>query len=156
MRGLIFLLPIILIGVLGWYLLSRKDASAPQIIPGQTTESTSEQQKQADFTASFEIITNGTKRTFAQAMYHNQSEDVFIEGSNPNAVRVKKEGVTWDDFFKTLPMELTKECLTTGTGQTFCTNINQTLRFVLNGIEKPDALNLEIKPNGSLQIIYGN
>jgi hypothetical protein len=35
-------------------------------------------------------------------------------------VHVRKAGVIWSDFFKTLPMELTKDCLITGTKQTFC------------------------------------
>lgn len=107
-----------------------------------------------DFTAEFEIITNGTKRIFTNSMYHNQSDDVYIESSSPNTVRVKKTGIAWNDFFKTLPFSLSKDCLTTGTGQTFCTNENQTLRFILNGIETPNALSEIINPNDRLEVIY--
>ncbi len=32
-----------------------------------------------EFTASFEIYTNGTKRDFSDSKYHNRSEDAFIE-----------------------------------------------------------------------------
>ena len=53
--------------------------------------------------ASFAIFTNGTFRLFTAAMYHNLSEDVFIQADNPNIVHVKKTGITWDVFFKTLP-----------------------------------------------------
>ena len=55
--------------------------------------------KMVDFTASFEIYTNGTKRVFTQAMYHNQSNDVFIENPDPSLVHVKKASVTWAGFF---------------------------------------------------------
>lgn len=44
-----------------------------------------------DYRASFAIFTNGLKRTFTAAMYHNQSEEVYIESSNPSIVFVKKK-----------------------------------------------------------------
>lgn len=110
----------------------------------------------SEFNANFEIYTNGTKRDFTATMYHNQSEDVFITNENPNVIQIKKEGITWDDFFKTLPFSLTKDCLVTGTQQTFCTNENQKLRFILNEIEEPDALDKEIKANDFLKVTYGN
>ncbi len=108
-----------------------------------------------DFTASFEIITNGTKRVFTQAMYHNQSPDAYIDGSDPNSVRVKKSGTTWDDFFKTLPFSLTKECLITGTKQTFCSSETKQLRFFINDVEVPDALDVEIGAGDHLRVVFG-
>lgn len=106
------------------------------------------------YTASFEIYTNGTKRIFTQAMYHNQSEDVFIESSDPSIIKVNKENVTWSDFFETLPFSLTKECLVTGTKQTFCSNETGQLRFMLNGIEIKDALDIVIQPDDELIVRY--
>jgi hypothetical protein len=154
MRKLVFfLILIIFLGLLGWFLLKDKTAEtmlSPELnAPTVTTKDTP-----IDFTAEFEIITNGTRRTFTNSMYHNQSDDVYIESSSPNTIRVKKAGITWDNFFKTLPFSLSKDCLTTGTGQTFCTNENQTLRFILNGIETPNALNEIINPNDRLEVIY--
>lgn len=106
--------------------------------------------------AAFAIFTNGTFRVFTASMYHNLSEDVFIESPNPNIVQVKKEGVSWDDFFKTLPFKLDPDCLTTGTGQTFCSGQEGRLKFYLNGSEDKDALDKIINNGDKLLISFGN
>lgn len=107
-----------------------------------------------NFAASFEIFTQGTKRIFTAAMYHNQSESVYIENPDPSVVHVTVSGTTWDDFFKTLPFSLTKQCLVTGTKQTFCSNEAKKLRFYLNDIEEPNALEFQIQPEDRLKVIY--
>ncbi|MEK7572040.1 MAG: hypothetical protein AAB553_07245 [Patescibacteria group bacterium] len=108
-----------------------------------------------DIKATFAIFTNGTFRIFTATMYHNLSEDIYIEGRNPNRVTVKKRGTTWNDFFTTLPFKLSKDCLTTGTGETFCTNAGQTLKFYLNGITDDTALTKEIQEGDTLLVSYG-
>lgn len=110
--------------------------------------------EEVDFTANFEIYTNGTKRIFSPAMYHNQSLDVYIEATDPSIIHVKKSEVTWKDFFDTLPFSITKECLITGTKQTFCSSKTSKLQFFINEQETPDALDLTIKANDTLKIIY--
>jgi hypothetical protein len=109
-----------------------------------------------DHSAGFAIFTNGTYRIFTAAMYHNLSKDVYIQSDNPNIVYVKKKGITWNDFFETLPFKLTKDCLTTGTKQTFCTNINEKLRFYINGKEDLNALDKQIETGDQLLVTYGN
>lgn len=106
--------------------------------------------------ASFAIFTNGTFRVFTATMYHNLSSDVYIESNNPNLVKVKKNSVTWNDFFSTLPFSLTKNCLTTGTKQTFCTDNNKTLKFYLNGIADKDLLDKEIKNGDKALVSFGS
>jgi hypothetical protein len=106
------------------------------------------------FTARFEIYTKGTKRIFTDTKYHNQSPDVFIENPDPSIINVTKEKITWDDFFKTLPFSLTKDCLVTGTKQTFCTNDEGRLQFFINGVEDPNALDKEIVKDDFLKVIY--
>lgn len=108
-----------------------------------------------DFTARFEIFTNGTKRIFTDAMYHNQSAEVFIEKSDPQRINVKTAGTTWGDFFSTLPFSLSKECLVTGTKQTFCTTETKKLYFILNGEDTPNALDRIIAPDDVLRVEYG-
>jgi hypothetical protein len=109
-----------------------------------------------NYQAGFAIFTNGTFRIFTDPKYHHQSEDVFIQPDNVNVVHIKKTGVTWHDFFKTLPMQLTKDCLTTGTGQVFCTNNQYSLKFFINGVSTPDALDREIINGDRLLVSYGN
>jgi len=106
--------------------------------------------------ASFAIFTNGTFRVFTATMYHNLSPDVFIEGSNPNVIQIKKDGLTWNDFFSTLPFKLTHECLTTGTGQTFCTGSNGTLKFYINGEKAVNVLDQQINNGDKLLVTFGN
>jgi hypothetical protein len=99
------------------------------------------------FTAQFTIITHGTKRIFTDPKYHNQSTDVYLTANDPSVIHVEKEGLTWADFFATLPFSVTKECLTTGTKQTFCQSETQTLSFSINGKLNPQALDSVIQPN---------
>ena len=95
-----------------------------KIAVSQTPTPTMDAPKNVDYKARFAIFTNGTKRIFTASMYHNLSKDVYLEGSDPSIVHVKKDGATWMDFFATLPFKLRKDCLTTGTNETFCTTKN--------------------------------
>lgn len=129
-----------------------------------TTSSTNEPTEtpkaieKVDYKASFVIFTNGTLRDFSDSKYHNQSKDVFITSENPNAIYIKKEGITWDDFFKTLPspMKLTKDCLITGTGQEFCTNNKASLKFYLNGKLDLNLLSKKIMDGDKALITFGS
>ncbi len=105
--------------------------------------------------ASFLIFTDGTKRDFGFERYYNQSEEVYITEAAPHIVISKKASITWGDFFKTLPMELTSECLTTGTGQTFCNTDSKKLVFYVNGNITTNLLQLPIKNNDRVLIHYG-
>ncbi len=106
--------------------------------------------------ASFAIFTNGTFRVFTAPMYHNLSQEVYIDASNPNIVRVEKADITWDDFFSTLPFKVTHECLTTGTGETFCTGSNGELKFYINGKKTVNALDQIINDRDKLLVTFGN
>ncbi|MFZ3301514.1 MAG: hypothetical protein WA152_02255 [Microgenomates group bacterium] len=110
--------------------------------------------KAVEFSATFKIITNGTTRIFTDSKYHNLSDVVYITSKDPNKVEVRKENITWSDFFKTLPMNLDKNCLVTGAKQTFCTNETKKLYFYLNDVETPDALDNLIKENDYLLVEY--
>lgn len=107
-----------------------------------------------NITASFTIITDSITRSFKAEKYHNQSQDVYIENPEPSIIFVKKAGITWDDFFKTLPMKLTKDCLTTGDGENLCNDKNGSLKFFLNDIETPNLLDKSIKQDDKIIIKY--
>lgn len=113
-------------------------------------------EEKINYQAVFAIFTNGTLRDFTDPKYHNKSKDVFIQSDNPNIIYVKRKGITWNDFFKTLPMELSKDCLTTGTGQKFCANEDGSLKFYLNGQRDDNVLSKEIKNGDQALITYGN
>lgn len=122
----------------------------PQVL-APTPASTPEVQ---NITASFTIITGSITRNFKDPKYHNKSTDVYITADDPTLVHVAKKGITWDDFFKTLPIKLTKDCLITGDGETLCDGQNGTLKFFLNDIEDKDLLNKEIKQNDQILVKF--
>lgn len=138
----------------GIFFFSRTGTkTSPGVLPSLApSPSTGEQTVNID--ASFTIITGSTTRSFNAEKYHNRSKDVFIEASNPSIINVKKKGITWDDFFRTLPMSLTKECLTTGDGETLCEGKGGVLKFYLNDTEDKDLLDKQIKQNDKALIKF--
>src|SRR3990172_12305992 len=99
--------PFLFLGVLGvlaiggfFVFSSSKPGTESKIL----TTPTPQVQAETERRASFAIFTNGTFRIFTDPKYHNLSDDVYIESTNPNIVLIQREGITWNDFFKTLPM----------------------------------------------------
>lgn len=107
--------------------------------------------------AVFSIFTEGTKRVFTDAKYHERSEKVHLHASNPETIHIHSPGITWQEFFDSLPMKLTQDCLTTGTGQKFCTNANLALKFYLNGNgeRSQNLLSQEIRDRDLLLVSFG-
>lgn len=151
----IILLAVLLgvVGLGGYLFLTQKTASKKPVTETSTIKPTSSPTS-VNISASFAIFTSGTPRTFTASRYHNLSPDVFIEPSYSNTVRVKKAGITWNDFFQTLPMKLSKECLVTGTNQTFCAGSGGTLKFYLDDIEDPNALDKPIENGSKLTVRF--
>ena len=133
----------------------NQNAEPTKTYVSQTPSPTLEVAKIVDYKARFAIYTNGTKRIFTAPMYHNLSKNVYIEASDPSIVHVKKDGVTWMIFFMTLPFKLNKDCLTTGTNETFCATKNATLKFYLNGARNDKLLFEKIKDGDWALISYG-
>ncbi len=143
----------------GYFLFNQKVKNRKEVVPTRSSKNTikvSSTPTEADYVAGFLIYTNGTRRIFTASMYHDLSEDIYIDSRNPNVVNVKKPNQTWNDFFKTLPFSLTKDCLITGTGQTFCTGQNGDLKFYINGKNDPDVLNKIIEENDRLLVSFGS
>lgn len=110
--------------------------------------------KDVSIKAKFAIYTLGTKRIFTDSRYHNLSPFVYLQKDAPDTIFVKKNGITWGDFFDTLPMKVSNDCLTTGTGQMFCSGVDGSLRFYINQVEDEDALTKEIKDGDIFLIEY--
>ena len=136
-----FLIPtivIVVIGISGFFVFGKPSSepsmqtpvlSSPTSISTEATQPA--QDETVNYQAVFAIYTNSVFRVFTAPMYHNLSKDVYIQADNPNIVLVKKSGVSWNDFFNTLPFSVTKDCLITWTKDTFCTNPTKTLKFYL-------------------------
>lgn len=141
----------ILVVITALVLVNRSSRPSPSselsVSPTPTVE-------EVNFTATFTIVTRGLTRNFTASMYHNRSSDVYIEANDPSVVIVKKQGITWNDFFSTLPFKLTRDCLTTGTGETFCSGDGGTLKFYRNDVEDPNLLDREIAPGDRVLIDF--
>ncbi len=111
--------------------------------------------KDYEIKAYFSIYTNNTFRIFDSAMYKNQNKDIFIPADSSNKIIIKKENQKWSDLFATLPMKLTKDCLTTGTKQVFCNNSISSLKFYINGKKEENALDMVIGNDDKLLVTYG-
>mgnify|MGYP001560898082 FL=1 len=158
MKTISITLVIILLSVGGIVLLRGVSQNQSHPLPSTTispSPTSIPQNEEIDFKASFQIITKGIARSFKNPKYHLKSSNVYILPDDPTVVHVKRKGVTWDDFFKTLPMELTKNCLTTGDGETFCSGSSGALRFYLNDEEDSDLLDREIKDGDKALIKFG-
>ncbi len=152
---------VVLIVAIGVYLFSSnkydvKLESQSTVTNEISNNQIAKDQESLSHEATFAIYTNGTFRIFTSAMYHDLSEDVYITSANPNLVHVKKKDLTWNDFFKTLPFKLTKDCLTTGTGETFCSGKDEELKFYINGNKNPDALEEIVGEGDMLLVSFGN
>jgi hypothetical protein len=147
MKFIVGLIIAIAIGAAVFVSLNKSDQTSVAPVTPSPTEAPQFQ----SFTAHFAIFTNGTFRIFTDKKYHNQAPQVFITDINPNEVHVTQSGITWQQFFDTLPMKLTKDCLTTGTGQVFC----EDLKFFINGEIVANALDQEIKPGDKLLVSVG-
>src|SRR3989337_644656 len=99
MKPILILVVVGVLAIVGFFVISSRPdfrTKRSELIP-QTKEET--EIKTVETKASFAIFTNGTFRIFTASMYHNLSEDVYIQADNPNVVHVKKSNTTWDDFF---------------------------------------------------------
>ena len=146
-----FIIPLIIIFLLfsGFILFNK-----PQSSKTLTLSPTPSPSEKVNIKASFTIITGNITRSFKAEKYHNLSADVYIENSDPTIVHVKKSNITWGDFFNTLPMKLTSDCLVTGDGETLCDGKDGNLRFYLNDVETPDLLEKHIKEGDKILIKF--
>lgn len=144
---------ILLLGT-GLFFFVRSQTKSPTTTLPTQAPITSPVSENVPIKANFTIITGNITRSFKAEKYHNRSPDVYIQSDDPTIIHVKKAGITYDDFFKTLPMKLTKDCLITGDGETLCSGKNGTLKFYLNDIETPNLLYKQIKEGDKILIKY--
>ena len=146
----------IVVALAGYLYLTISKVSAPDNSSQTAAQQPTPEAAFAPYKASFQIIINDETRIFTDPRYHNKSAEVYIppEGSRQVQVVVTKPNITWGILFATLPMSLTKDCIVTGTQQTFCSNASKQLRFYINDVESPDALITVIEPNSQLKVVY--
>ena len=145
LRILLIAQSIIIIG-LGftlWNVLSVDDGSTS--VPEETVH----------LHADLRVVLNGTAVNFAQDNYREQNENVHMhEGSEP-VVHVHAPGIVWSDFFSSLKMNLTDECLTLDTGESYCTGDGNELRFYVNGVATDSIVEAKIADLQRVMVYFG-
>lgn len=131
---------------------SSTQKSPPNIMPFITESPTP--QPFIPFTARFEIVTNGVIRQFSGPMYLGRSPDAYLLAEAPSVIQVTRDGVTWGEFFDSLPFSLSETCLITRDGDQLCKDATHDLRFYLNGNLKDNLLNLPIMASDSARVVF--
>lgn len=115
---------------------------------------TSSAAQSLEFNAKFAIYTDSFKRSFTKSMYHNLSKDAYISPKDVETVIVSKNGTTWQEFFDSLPLQITTACLVTGDNERLCNTADKSVKFFLNN-QRIYSLEVAIKPDDRLLISYG-
>lgn len=145
----VLILPLVIAVLATGVFLFNRQRTAP------ITENVDSSSAPTHIHAAFLLFTNETKRNFSASMYHERDSRAHLHASNPEIVHVHAPGVTWQGFFDSLPMKLTQDCLTTGTGQEFCSDSAVSLKFYLNERKAQDALSRKIKDGDKLLVSFG-
>lgn len=109
-----------------------------------------------DFTAHYLIFTNGTQRILTGRRYYLQSPDVYLTSQSPTTLHLRKKGVTWEMFFKSISLNLNSTCLVISEQQQFCANGANQLRFYINGVKVSDFFTREIHDGDRAMISFGS
>ena len=88
--------------------------------------------------ADFALYIRGERFDFSDERFFSTTDEELSENVHLHepflVVHVHREGTTWREFFHSLGLELTDQCLTTPEGDTYCTSETERLSFIVNGV----------------------
>ncbi len=110
--------------------------------------------------ANFAVMLNGTAFDFTKDAYQSiegkeLNPNVHLHNKRGGVVHTHKENSTWQEFFKSLGMDLTKNCFVESKTIKYCTAGDQKLSVVLNGTQLTEWDNLPINDVDRLLVSYG-
>ena len=106
--------------------------------------------------AAFAIKINGKQIDFSQPKYQLQSRLIHVEGGDGTTLHRHATGVPFDEFLKSVNMNIKDGCFILDDGKQYCDNKENKLRFFLNGNETDSINSYVINPNDRILVIYGN
>ena len=106
--------------------------------------------------AAFAIKINGKQIDFSQPKYQLQSRLIHVEGGDGTTLHRHATGVPFDEFLKSVNMNIKNGCFILDDGKQYCNNNENKLRYFLNGNETDSINSYVINPNDRILIIYGN
>lgn len=110
--------------------------------------------------ADLRVFVDGAAIDFSQDKYqstkeHELNPETHFHDGVGNMVHVHAAGVTLNDLFGSLDMNLSRDCLQLDSGESKCATGEQKLRLYVNGTESADAGDYLIKDLDRVLVFYG-
>jgi hypothetical protein len=87
---------------------------------------------------------------------HTHHVSLHFHDGNDEVIHRHADNVTLSDFFSSLDMSLTNECLTLSNGEDYCTNETETLMLLINGERTLNVTEYIINEEDRILVYYGN
>ncbi len=105
-------------------------------------------------------VINGKEIDFSQSKYQSTdekklSEYVHLHDGNGKVVHIHQSGISLQDFFQSIGMDITTGCITTDTKETLCSTNTKALSVYVNGEKEPRAGEYEPKDLDRILVVYG-
>ncbi|MBI2085297.1 MAG: hypothetical protein HYT71_02170 [Candidatus Aenigmarchaeota archaeon] len=104
----------------------------------------------------FKIYINGNAINFAQQKYQLAAQYVHAENGIGTLLHKHATGVTFEDFLKTVNMDIDENCFKMDDGKKYCNEGDKTLKFYLNGKISDKSKTYELHDLDKLMVSYGN
>lgn len=111
--------------------------------------------------ANFKVIINDKAVDFTLAKYQGKDgkdldENIHLHDGKGDLIHIHKKGITIGEFFKSLGMSLTKDCFSDDSGNKFCNDKSNSLKFLVNGKPNTQFDNFVPQDLDKLLVSYGN
>ncbi len=111
--------------------------------------------------ADFKVYLRGTAYDFAQEKYMSTDENklsnfTHLHNMDGGVIHKHMSTVTLGDFFTSLSMELTNDCFTLDTGESYCDDEENKLTMWVNGEPNSDFENYLIQDLDRILVSYGH
>ncbi len=104
----------------------------------------------------FKIYINGNAINFAQQKYQLAAQYVHTENGIGTLIHKHATGVTFEDFLKTVNMDIDENCFKMDDGKKYCSDGDKTLKFYLNGKISDSLGKNELHDLEKILVSYGN
>ena len=109
----------------------------------------------------FRMYLNDARIRFTDKKYQSSAEKthhvaLHFHDGNDEVIHRHADGVTLTEFFKSLNITLTNECVTLHTGTEYCTNKSDTLMLIVNGERVSEVNEYIFSEEDRILLYYGN
>jgi len=110
--------------------------------------------------ADFQMYVRDERIRFTAAKYQSDNlnirhADIHFHDGNDDVIHRHADGITLVEFFKSLEIMITNDCLTLDTGVAYCTNDAEKLIFYVNGVVTPSIVDYVIAEEDRVLLYYG-